>query len=48
MKIEWFGRIDYLAGLRIQEERLDDCLTRGEESVILLGARACLYHWPAS
>ena len=36
MKIEWFGRIDYLAGLRIQEERLDDCLTRGEESVILL------------
>jgi lipoyl(octanoyl) transferase len=36
MKIEWFGRIDYLAGLRIQEERLDDCLARGEESVILL------------
>jgi lipoyl(octanoyl) transferase len=36
MKIEWFGRIDYLAGLRIQEERLDDCLTRSEESVILL------------
>jgi lipoyl(octanoyl) transferase len=36
MKIEWFGRIDFLAGLRIQEERLDDCLTRGEESVILL------------
>jgi lipoyl(octanoyl) transferase len=36
MKIEWFGRIDYPAGLRIQEERLDDCLTRGEESVILL------------
>jgi lipoyl(octanoyl) transferase len=36
MKIEWFGRIDYLAGLRIQEERLDDCLTHGEESVILL------------
>jgi lipoyl(octanoyl) transferase len=36
MKIEWFGRIDYLAGLRIQEERLDDCLTSGEESVILL------------
>jgi lipoyl(octanoyl) transferase len=36
MKIEWFGRTDYLAGLRIQEERLDDCLTRGEESVILL------------
>lgn len=36
MKIEWFGRIDFLAGLRIQEERLDGCLTRGEESVILL------------
>jgi lipoyl(octanoyl) transferase len=36
MKIEWLGRIDYPAGLRIQEERLDDCLTRGEESVILL------------
>jgi lipoyl(octanoyl) transferase len=36
MKIEWFGRIGYLAGLRLQEERLDDCLTRGEESVILL------------
>jgi lipoyl(octanoyl) transferase len=36
MKIQWFGRIDYPAGLRIQEERLDDCLTRGEESVILL------------
>lgn len=36
MKIEWFGRIDYLAGLRIQEERLDDCLAHGEETVILL------------
>jgi lipoyl(octanoyl) transferase len=36
MKIEWFGRIAYPAGLRIQEERLDDCLSRGEESVILL------------
>jgi lipoyl(octanoyl) transferase len=36
MKIQWFGRIDYLAGLRIQEERLDDCLAHGEESVILL------------
>jgi lipoyl(octanoyl) transferase len=36
MKIEWFGRIDYLAGLRLQEERLDNCLTRGEESMILL------------
>jgi lipoyl(octanoyl) transferase len=36
MKIEWFGRIGYLAGLRLQEERFDNCLTRGEESVILL------------
>ena len=36
MKIEWLGRVEYQAGLRIQEERLDDCLTRGEESVILL------------
>jgi lipoyl(octanoyl) transferase len=36
MKIEWFGRIDYLAGLRIQEEKVDDCLAHGEESVILL------------
>jgi lipoyl(octanoyl) transferase len=36
MNIEWLGRIDFQAGLRIQEERLDDCLKRGEESVILL------------
>jgi len=36
MKIEWLGRIEYQAGLRIQEERLDDCLNHGEESVILL------------
>jgi lipoyl(octanoyl) transferase len=36
MKIEWLGRIDYQAGLRIQEERLDDCLNHGEETVILL------------
>jgi lipoyl(octanoyl) transferase len=36
MKIEWLGRIDYEAGLRIQEERLEDCLNHGEESVILL------------
>jgi lipoyl(octanoyl) transferase len=36
MKMEWVGRIDYLACRRIQEERLDDCLTHGEESVILL------------
>ena len=36
MKIEWFGRIDYRAGLRIQEEKLEICLNAGKESVILL------------
>jgi lipoyl(octanoyl) transferase len=36
MKIEWLGRIDYLAGLRMQEEALDNCLARGEECVLLL------------
>jgi lipoyl(octanoyl) transferase len=36
MIIEWLGRIDYQTGLRIQEERLDNCLNDGEESVILL------------
>jgi lipoyl(octanoyl) transferase len=36
MKIEWLGRIEYQAGLRIQEERLDECLDKGQESVILL------------
>jgi lipoyl(octanoyl) transferase len=36
MKIEWLGRVEYQAGLRIQEERLDECLNHGEESVILL------------
>jgi lipoyl(octanoyl) transferase len=36
MKIEWLGRIDYQAGLRVQEERLNFCLARGEESVLLL------------
>jgi lipoyl(octanoyl) transferase len=36
MKIEWLGRIEYQAGLRIQEERLEECLHNGEESVILL------------
>jgi lipoyl(octanoyl) transferase len=36
MKIEWLGRIDYQTGLGIQEERLNECLNRGEESVILL------------
>jgi lipoyl(octanoyl) transferase len=36
MKIDWLGRIDYQAGLRIQEERFENCLNHGEESVILL------------
>jgi lipoyl(octanoyl) transferase len=36
MKIEWLGRIGYQAGLQVQEERLNFCLTRGEESVLLL------------
>jgi lipoyl(octanoyl) transferase len=36
MKIEWLGRIDYQTGLRIQEERLGDCLDHGEERVLLL------------
>jgi lipoyl(octanoyl) transferase len=36
MKIEWLGRIEYQAGLRIQEERLEECLNNGGESVILL------------
>lgn len=36
MKIDWLGRIDYQAGLRIQEERLENCLNHGEESVVLL------------
>jgi lipoyl(octanoyl) transferase len=36
MRIEWLGRIDYQAGLRIQEERLDECLHDGTESVMLL------------
>jgi lipoyl(octanoyl) transferase len=36
MKIEWLGRIEYQAGLRLQEERLDECLDTGKESVILL------------
>ncbi len=36
MKIEWLGRIEYQAGLRIQEERLADCLQEGGETVILL------------
>jgi lipoyl(octanoyl) transferase len=36
MRIEWLGRIEYRAGLRVQEERLEECLNNGEESVILL------------
>ena len=36
MKIEWLGRIDYQAGLQIQEEKLNDCLSNGGETVILL------------
>jgi lipoyl(octanoyl) transferase len=36
MKIEWLGRIDYQAGLGIQEARLDECLHHGQETVILL------------
>ena len=36
MKIEWLGRIDYQSGLRIQEERLNNCLRDAEESVLLL------------
>ena len=36
MKIEWLGRIDYQTGLRIQEERLESCLSSGSETVLLL------------
>jgi lipoyl(octanoyl) transferase len=36
MKIDWLGRTDYPTGLRMQDERLDDCLHDGAESVILL------------
>ena len=36
MKIEWLGRIDYQTGLRIQEERLESCLSGGSETVLLL------------
>src|SRR6202011_6365050 len=36
MKIEWLGRIDYQTGLRIQEQRLESCLSNGAETVILL------------
>jgi lipoyl(octanoyl) transferase len=36
MNIEWLGRVDYATGLKIQEEKLDVCLNRGDESVLLL------------
>jgi len=36
MKIEWLGRIDYQTGLRIQEQRVESCLSKGTETVILL------------
>ena len=36
MKIEWLGRIDYQTGLRIQEQRVESCLSNGTETVILL------------
>ena len=36
MKIDWLGRVDYQAGLRIQDEKLDNCLRAGAESVLLL------------
>jgi lipoyl(octanoyl) transferase len=36
MKIEWLGRIDYEAGLQIQNVRLEHCLSNGSETVLLL------------
>ena len=36
MKIDWLGRVDYQTGLRIQDEKLDNCLRAGAESVLLL------------
>src|SRR5215468_4844004 len=36
MKIEWLGRIHYEAGLRIQDTRLETCLSNASESVLLL------------
>jgi lipoyl(octanoyl) transferase len=36
MKVEWLGRTDYQTGLRIQDERLETCVTSGAETVILL------------
>jgi lipoyl(octanoyl) transferase len=36
MKIDWLGRVDYQTGLRIQDEKLDNCLRESAESVLLL------------
>lgn len=36
MKIEWLGRIRYEAGLRIQDARLETCLSSASETVLLL------------
>jgi lipoyl(octanoyl) transferase len=36
MKIDWLGRVDYQTGLRVQDEKLDNCLREGAESVLLL------------
>ena len=36
MKIEWLGRIHYEAGLRIQDTRLETCLSNASETVLLL------------
>ena len=36
MKIEWLGRIDYEAGLQIQNAKLESCLDTGSETVLLL------------
>jgi lipoyl(octanoyl) transferase len=36
MNIEWLGRIRYEAGLRIQDARLETCLSSASETVLLL------------
>jgi lipoyl(octanoyl) transferase len=36
MKIEWLGRIHYEEGLRIQDARLETCLSCASETVLLL------------
>jgi len=36
MRIEWLGRVEYQTGLQIQNERLENCLSDGVETVILL------------